>query len=227
MPHERTFREDEVAEIFEAAAAAEVHASVPASGLTLAELQTIGGKAGLAPERIAQAAAAVELRRGTPRRTELGLPIGVSRAVDLPRAPTDHEWEVMVADLRETFGAQGRVVESWEDGREWKNGNLHARVEPTAAGYRLRLWTTQSEAVMLNRLAMALFVAALLFAIPLLVSGVDAESAFMPLVFLVLTAGTMGMNAARLLPWARERETQMEAVAARTRTLLATPPARY
>src|ERR1700741_1755290 len=107
MPDERTYGEEEVAQIFEAAAARRGPGStapVPTKGLTLAELQAIGGEVGLAPERVAEAAAALDLRRDVRRRTELGMPVGVGRTIDLPRAPTDREWEMIVADLRETFG---------------------------------------------------------------------------------------------------------------------------
>ena len=77
--------------------------------MTLEELQRIGQEAGIEPARVAQAAATLAAR-GTPApmRRSLGVPIGVSRVVDLPRAPTDREWERLVAEFRTTFGTQGR-----------------------------------------------------------------------------------------------------------------------
>ncbi|HEX2209982.1 MAG TPA: hypothetical protein VHG93_20065, partial [Longimicrobium sp.] len=76
MMDERRYEEEEIAEIFEAAAsprASEGRALAPASGLSLAELQAIGGEVGIAPERIAEAAAALDVRGGgAPRRTYLG-----------------------------------------------------------------------------------------------------------------------------------------------------------
>src|SRR4051812_20906351 len=112
MPDERKYRDEEVAEIFEVAAAARrdagPNALSPAGGMTLAELQAIGGEVGLAPERIAEAAAALDLRRDAFRRNDFGMPVAVRRTVDLPRAPTDREWEMLVAELRETFNTRGR-----------------------------------------------------------------------------------------------------------------------
>lgn len=221
MPDERTYREEEVAAIFEAAAR-----PVPGStalsrseGFTLAELQSIGGEAGLSPERIAEAAAAVEMRRGAVRRKNLGMPISVGQTVDLPRAPTDREWEMIVADLRQTFGARGRLG-SREDVREWHNGKLHAYVEPTLTGYRLRMGTTKGDAVGLNQMGGFGLVFALVWLVMILMRGGLSEDLFVPLTLLAMGGASLAYNALRLPGWALEREAQMEQVAARTRSLL-------
>ncbi len=229
MPDERRYREEEVAEIFETAAserhpAPGANALVAAEGLTLAELQAIGSEVGIPADRIAGAAAALELRRSSLRRTDLGMPFSVRRTVDLPRAPTDHEWEVLVAELRETFNARGR------DGshgglREWSNGNLHARVEPTETGHRLRLGTTKTNAVALNRVGALGLVMAVVMLMVLALSGTLPESLFLPLMMVAMGGGALGYNAARLPGWAREREEQMERIAARAVALLGGEPA--
>lgn len=226
MLDERTYREDEVAEIFEAAARPVPSSTAlsRAEGFTLAELQSIGGEAGLSPERIAAAAAAVELRRGAVRQKDLGMPVSVGRTVDLPRAPTDREWEMIVADLRETFGARGRLG-SREDVREWHNGNLAAYLEPTTTGYRLRLGTTKGDAVGVNRMGAAGVVFALLWLVVFLVGYGPANAPIIgPLLMLAFSASTLGYNALRLPGWALEREKQMEQVAARTRVLIGAAP---
>jgi hypothetical protein len=226
MPDERTYREEEVAEIFEAAARPlpGSTALTRAEGFTLAELQAIGGEAGLSPERIAQAAAAVELRRGAVRRADLGMPVSVGRTMDLPRAPTDLEWEMIVADLRETFGAKGREG-SRGDVREWTNSNLHAYIEPTPTGYRLRLKTTKADAVGLNRMgAMGLIMALLWLVVFSLRDGLS-DTLFIPMMMSAMGGVALAYNALRLPGWALEREQQMEAIAVRTRSLLdAAPP---
>lgn len=229
MSNERTYREEEVAEIFEAAAAVRsgpgAGALSPASeGLTLAELQAIGREAGLAPERIAEAAAALDLRRDAVRRSDFGMPVSVGRTVDLPRAPTDREWEMLVAELRETFNAKGRVG-SRGDVREWTNGNLHAFVEPTPTGHRLRLGTTKGDALGLNRMGAAGLVAALVWLVVLFMAGGLPEGIFLPLVFALMGGAALAGNALRLPSWAQEREEQMERVAARARALLTAAPA--
>jgi hypothetical protein len=227
MPDERTYREDEVAEIFEKAATARqgpaAGALAPAQGLTLAELQAIGAEVGLAPERIAEAAASLELRRDAGRRSDLGMPVSVRRSIDLPRAPTDREWEMLVAELRETFNARGRVG-SRGDVREWTNGNLHAYVEPTPTGYRLRLGTTKGDAVGLNRMGAFGLVMALVWLVVLFLSGALSEAAFVPLMLAVMGGAALAVNALRLPGWAQEREAQMERVAARARSLLGAAP---
>jgi len=227
MPVERKYREDEVAEIFETASAARPgpgpHALSPAQGLTLAELQAIGSEVGLPPERIAEAAAALELRRDTLRRSDFGMPVTVRRTVDLPRPPTDREWEMLVAELRETFNARGRE-KSRGDVREWTNGNLHAYVEPTATGHRLRLGTTKGNAVPLNRLGAVGLVMALVALVLAFLGGELPEAIMTPLILAAMGGGALAFNALRLPPWAQEREEQMTLVAARARVLLGAGP---
>ncbi|HEU4882800.1 MAG TPA: hypothetical protein VFT45_11155 [Longimicrobium sp.] len=224
MPDERTYREDEVAEIFEAAARPVPSTALSrAEGFTLAELQSIGGEAGLAPERIAEAAAAIELRRGAVRRKNLGMLVSVGQTVDLPRAPTDREWEMIVADLRETFGARGRE-QSQGDVRMWANGNLQAYVEPTPTGYRLRLKTTKGDAMGLNQMGGIGLVTALVWLMIILVGSGMSELLFIPVMMAFMGGGALAYNALRLPGWGLEREQQMAEIAIRTRSLLGAAP---
>lgn len=229
MLEERTYGEDEVAEIFRVAATADAPAGrgsatalPPARGFTLAELQSIGSEAGLAPERVARAAAAVELRRGALRRSDLGMPVSVGRTVDLPRAPTDDEWEMIVADLRDTFRARGRL-EVRGGVREWRNGNLHAFVEPTPAGYRLRIRTTKGDATGVNRMAGILLATGVVMLVWMYATGQLLQEWFVPLFMSMMGGGALTYNALRLPGWAHEREEQMEEVAVRTRAMLGAP----
>ena len=223
MTDERRFGDEEIAEIFETAASArgsEGRAYASAGGLSLAELQAIGGEVGIAPERIAAAAAALDLRRGAAsRRTLLGMPVAVGQAVDLPRAPTDREWEMLVVELRETFGAHG---EDRSKGglRAWTNGNLHAYVEPTGAGYRLRLGTVKGNGVAAGWLGIGALLTALVMVVMLLASGEEGDAIIMATLFGAMGAAALGSNALRLPRWADEREEQMEHIAARARTLI-------
>lgn len=222
MSDERRYRDEEIAEIFEAAATTHdpgQRSLAPADGLTLTELQAIGREVGLAPERIADAATAVDRRRSTlPRRKDLGMPISVSRSVDLPRDLTDREWSLLVAEMRETFNARGKDRSSGGL-REWANGNLHAYVEPTEDGYRFRLRTTKGDALMLNRLGIAGMVMGLVMLVIFFLQGRMAEELFVPVFFALVGAGTLTSNAVRLPGWAQERERQMEYIAARALAL--------
>jgi hypothetical protein len=215
---EQRYSDEEVREIFARAASSEALTPPRSSrrdGFTLAELQSIGREAGLEPSRVAEAAASLDAQRGTlPRRTSWGMPVGVGRVIDLPRAPTDREWEMLVAELRTTFGARGRVT-SQGGLREWSNGNLVAAVEPTESGYRLRLGTLKGDAALLNTLGVA---GLALGAFEFLQSGM--LEIFDPLLFGALGMGALLANIVRLPRWADRREQQMEHIAGRASALL-------
>jgi hypothetical protein len=227
MSDGRRYGDAEVKEIFDRASrTGSVERPDPTgeSGLTLEELQEVGREVGLEPGRIAEAASALA-RKGDvlPSRRLLGVPVTVGRIVELPRAPSDHEWELLVAELRATFGAKGEVTSSGTL-REWTVGNLHAFVEPTPHGYRLRIGSLKGSA----RAAMAagtfgigfgLFIATILLA-----SGRAPEILGGPLVFALAGAAAIGSNFLTLPRWAREREEQMEHIAARATQLLAGEP---
>lgn len=223
---ERRFSESEVDEIFERATSAEASRALKPSGapssdgLTLSELKEIGAEVGIPPERIAEAAQALSHRLAVPApRTFLGAPRSVSRIVRLPRALTDAEWSRLVVDLRETFGAQGRI-QAHGALRSWSNGNLQVHVEPEGDGFRLRMQTLKGDA--LSR--------ALVGGTTMLMSGVMLFEG----VTEGLRAGGFGVAAVlglvglaffisprlTLPEWAATRGSQMDAIAERVRRLL-------
>ena len=226
MADERRFQDDEVAQIFEAASAPALSRGEAASaqGLTLAELQAIGREVGIAPERIAEAASSlVRSQPAVPRRTELGMPLSAGHVVELPRALTDREWAVVVADLRETFGARGNEVSQGAT-RQWANGNLHALVEPTRTGYRLRLGTVKGNALALNRMGGFGIVMGLFVALGLGLGGEPLAALPGALALGGMGVGALAFNALRLPRWVRLRERQMQEIAERTRALIASAP---
>ena len=168
------YQEDEVREIFEAAARArdaEGVAHPSRDGLTLAQLQEIGRDVGLSPARIAEAATALDLHRGArPRGTHLAMPVSVGMTVPLPRALDDHEWSLLVAELRQTFRARGQD-RSGGSGRVWTNGNLHAYVEAAPEGYRLRLGTTKGSARGFNLVGLGFVSVAVVLLLVLVLTG--------------------------------------------------------
>jgi hypothetical protein len=213
---ERRYNDKEIAAIFRAAA----EEGPPSSqrevardeGLTLTELQAIGGEVGISSEAVAQAARAVDVRLGAASRTFLGLRIGVARTVNLNRRLTDEEWERLVVQLREVFNARGRTR---SDGslRQWTNGNLQVLLEPTETGHRLRFGTTHGAA----RAAIGAGLATLGVTAIVAISGAfwgtlgDAASGIA-----LMAAAGLGMiasGALRLPRWARLRQQQMEALA--------------
>ena len=216
MP-ERRYTENEVAEIFKLATDPEQPARSalpPGEGMTLAQLQDIGREAGIASERVAQAARALARGELPASRRFLGLTIGVGRTAALDRQITEAEWERLVVDLRETFDARG-VVRSDGAFRQWTNGNLQALLEPTATGHQLRLRTTNATArgLMLAGLGLLGISAAAFVSAIVTADFANAASRIAPL--LVVGSGLLGIGALRLPRWARERAQQMEGVASR------------
>ena len=229
MNHERRYGEDEIRQVFARAAEAaeEERASLPSrvdGGLTLGELQAVGLEVGLSPERVAAAAAELDAPlRAVPRRKLLGIPISAGRVVDLPRELTDREWQFLVAELRATFDAKGEVKA--EGGiREWSNGNLHAVLEQTEAGHRLRLGTRKGDAFETTFIGIMFSVMAVIVAFIMVADGRAGAALMVPALMGLGGGGVLVANAVRLPRWAGERERQMEHVAAWTQNLLSAAP---
>ena len=213
MSNERRYQDHEVREILDLAIGQE-DAPTPSlaagDGLTLRELQEVGREVGLSPARVTQAVAAFE-GRGTvvPRTKSLGLPTTVGSVVSLSRNLSDREWERLIAEMRTTFDVKGEVT-SHGSLREWSHGTLHAFVEPTESGYRLRL--TDSRAAGLGAgIAFGGFLLAMALLIFLVLLGKeDAGSKFFVPLFFGLGGGGMMALATLTLPgWAREQEQRM------------------
>ena len=222
----RRYGDEEVREILSLAATGDTRDHlVPgeSGGLTLDELQRIGQEAGIEPARVAQAAATLDARgRSATVRRSFGMPVGVSRLVDLPRAPTDREWEQLISEFRTTFDAQGKATTSGGL-RQWSHGNLHISVEPTERGEQLRLSTLKDDGIALNVLGVVLGGMAAIFAAVVAAAGKSGK----PLVILALFGGmslfAFAANLIRLPQWARQRERQMEAIAEHAVKLLSKP----
>lgn len=227
MDGPRKYRDHEVREIFALASTGDDgnRPSVQAQeGLTLSELQDVGREAGLEPERIAHAALVLSARQEVlPRGTTLGMPTSVGRIVELPDAPSQQEWELLVAEIAHTFGGVGEVT-AQGNLRQWSNGEVHAFLEPTEAGYRLRMTTDNSSASEVNALggiglAFGMFLLVILF----FAGKLDVAFA-LPAVFGLLGAGALASNVVRLPKWADKREHQMEYIANRAKALVGSIP---
>ena len=215
---DRRFNEEEVAAILKDAAEAQYsnHRLLPSSGgLTLAELQAIGREVGISPEMIQSSAQRFNPAQ-QPTRTLLGLPLGVAKTIEFDHKLTDAEWERIVADLRETFEAQG-VVQQHGSLRQWTNGNLHALLEPTATGQRLRMRTVKGNAPALIGGGIVVFTAATAALVTAFATGVTHDTGLMVSILTAMTggAGIFGSSAGRLPRWARRRQEQMDQIAER------------
>jgi len=214
---DRRYNENEMAAIFRAAAEGPqlpLGREVPRDeGMTLAELQSIGREVGIEPEAVAQAALALDVQREARPSTLLGLPIGVSRTVQLNRRLSDEEWERFVVQLREVFHARG-VMRSEGSLRHWSNGNLQVLLEPTEAGHRLRFRTVNGAAVSSIRVGIVALIAA---GVTTLVTSLNGQLAGAASGIGILVAAGLAFLAngvVRLPRWARTRGRQMEALAA-------------
>jgi hypothetical protein len=224
---ERRYAEEEVREIFRLATTDDVRErSLPSESgaLTLGELQRIGREVGIEPERVVEAAERLDARaRAVPVRRSFGLPVGVSRVVDLPRAPTDREWEQLISEFRTTFGVQGHTTVAGGL-REWSHGNLHISVEPTPRGEQLRLSTLKDDGIALNLFGVITGVMSVLTGAMVAAAGKPPEKVFAAFgMFGGMALFSFGANLIRLPRWARERERQMEQIAVRVVKLLSNP----
>ena len=229
---ERRYTDEEVRRIMELATsaalarvrsnAADVDQRKEQHGLSLSDIQGIGSEVGVDPTTIARAAAMLEAGLGAPPRQSLGMPIEVARVSPLARAPTDAEWEQLVAVLRATFGARGSVTVHGGL-REWRNGNLHASVEPGPSGYRLRLGTVKGDARSVNALGATGLLAGATVFVSMLLSGEVAGAMMVPAVFGTAGVSAFLANMFRLPRWADRRARQMEYVADRANEIVALP----
>jgi len=218
---ERRYADSEVSAIFRDAATETQRRVAPIGsaqeGLTLSELQSIGREVGLTPDAIARAAVALDVQQSGTIRRRLGLPIGVTRTVELPRKLSDDEWDRVVVQLREVFNATGRT--RVEGGlRQWSNGNLQVRLEPTATGQRLHLSTVNGQA----RSALRGGLVTLAFSMFFLVTSTSPVGSNIPgIVTGLIGAGFVARAVFGLAGWARLRGRQMEQIASDTLTAIA------
>ena len=223
MP-KRLYGEDEAREIFGLATTGETRDPLLPSetgGMTLEELQRIGQEAGIEPARVTHAAAQLAARgKVSPVRRSFGMPVGMTRVVELPRAPTDREWEQLIAEFRTAFGTQGGISTTSGGLREWAQGDLHITLEPTEHGEQLRITTLKNDAIALNGLAIVLGTMAALMGATVAAAGKPEKALVVLGMFGAMALTAFVANLLRLPSWAREREAQMASIAARAVTLL-------
>lgn len=182
------------------------------AGLTLAELQSIGSEVGIAPDRIREAALALRRKSLVSPAALLGVPRGVERASPLPGPIEDGDWDRLVAELRSTFRAQGKVAVEGSL-RSWRNGNLEVHVEPGAEGWRLRMQSFKGDAGVLAGLGFGTVGMGLLVGMTAWVSGGPVQQFVVAATFVTAGAGLVAWVRARLGSWARERAAQMDRLA--------------
>ena len=223
---ERRYSEDEVREILTLATTGDArdHSQVAESaGLTLHDLERIGQEVGIDPARIAAAASKLDTRaQPAVVRRSFGMPVGMSRVVDLPRSPTEREWEQLISVFRSAFGAPG--IASTSGGmRQWSHGNVHISVEPTERGEQLRLSTLKDEAILFNGMGVLLGGMAVITSTMVVAAGKPEKALAAGGMFGGMALFSFMANVLRLPGWARKRARQLEEVAEHAVELLSNP----
>ena len=223
---ERRYGDEEVREIFSLATTGGARdPSLPAEsgGLTLDELQRIGQEAGIEPARVAHAAETLDARgRTAPVRRFFGMPIGMSRVVHLPRAPTDREWEHLISRFKTVLETHGHTPPSGGL-REWSEGDMHISVEPTEHGEQLRLSTRNELGMALNGLGIVTGGMSAIMGATVVAAGKPEKALVVLSMFGGMSLAAFGTNLVRLPSWKRERERQMEEIAEHVVKLLSNP----
>ncbi len=213
---ERRYADDQVREIFSLATTGDAPDRLlpeDSGGLTLGEIQRIGTEAGIEPALVAQAAAKLDAR-GTqsPVQRSLGLPIGMSRVVPLSRAPTDQEWGQLVTQFRTTFGMPGQATTSGGL-HEWTQGDVHIAIEPTEAGWQLRLTARNELGVVLNGLGIVTGGMSLLMSAVVASAGKPEKVLAVFAMFGGISLAAFATNLIRAPRWARSRQQQIATIA--------------
>ena len=215
---DRHYTDDEVAEIFRVAAEGSASTAPPsgsAGGLTLRDLQSIARDVGIAPDAVAEAARSLDGPVARPAsRTFLGLPIAVERTVSLDRRMTDAEWELLVVELREVFGARG-TLRTQGSLREWSNGNLRAFLEPTSTGHRLRLGTFKGNVPPSVAVGVLTLGTSAAIAVAAVANGTLSHSLLAIAALAIAGAGFVANATLRLPGWAQQRRRQMDGIVER------------
>lgn len=217
---DRRYSDDEISEIFRRATEVQERAPQrqlpPSEGMSLAELQSIGREAGIAPDLVAQAARELD-QPALPRvSSAFGIPTGVARTVQLERRLTDDEWDALVVRLRDTFNARGTITVQGAF-RTWSNGNLHVLVEPNGEGQIVRFRTTHgnSRSFMITGVVMTAVTATILAVAA--ATGLDALNNAIDNVgsIFIIGASLFGIGALQLPRWRKTRREQMDELAER------------
>ena len=226
---ERRYNEDEISSIFANAAQRGLAParSSGGTGMTLSELQQIGREVGLSEEAVAQAAARLDHPAVTWRqpaaitRRHFWLPVEAGKAVELPRRLTDDEWNQLVADLRTTFDARGRVSET-NTTREWRSSSARAVLQRSETGERLQLHTTRRQGVIMLWTAVVSFnIAVISFFIAAAEISTDVIYTQTGTFAAIAGVGMVAATATRLRAWARLARQQVDGVIARLLSTLA------
>jgi hypothetical protein len=211
-----TFNDDEVREIFAAAAERQSEADEATSSSngdhSLAALKRIGAEAGIDPAHVEAAARALVRRseRLPAGKRGAGRAVEVSRT--LPGPPDDGVWQRVVGALRDEFRSTG-VTTRFGNTHEW----ISSAEGPGTAPIEARLETEGSETRLILRqdrgvyrqlgmvMGITFAVIAAPFSLVILVGGLETSAFVAPAGFLALGAASW-LGSRALAPWIEKRQ---------------------
>ncbi len=223
MTDDRTFSDEEIARIFEEAA--KETQEDDREGLTLSDLKEIGAASGLSAAAVERAASrlnqvvqpSTEKKMGevigtirmNPRKKTVFNELGVSGNVELPRHLSEAEWAELVAEIRTTFDAKGKV-KALNPREEWYDKGISVVRERSPLKDRLRLSSSNRARKLFIRFGLAMAGwGTLLFFIGL---GAGGEAAPIGLMILFASALSIYLSRRSSRKWAKHREDQLERI---------------
>lgn len=220
MP-ERRYTDEEVQQILALAAEAEEPAQSqlpPEKGMTLAEIQRIAAEAGISPSAVSASATVLDQPGTHASVSRFPLNAAVASTVPLARPLDDMEWTRLVAQLRDTFQAEGNVREVLGR-REWRNGALRVAVQTVGDGAVLEMRTRKQSAQALVRAGLSFLATSGIIATATTVAGGGEQIVGAAV---ALAVGGVAMLGAGTLPvpiWLSERKRQFSAISEFVRRL--------
>lgn len=214
----RTFDEQEVAEIFRLAAKRQdnaLRALSPGGGLTLEELTEIGKEAGISPNFIK---GAVQQLSHAPPAAKVdriaGFPVGFTRTIDVPASFDEEHWNRLVSSLHDELDVLGRTHVAGNT-RVWESDIGQLVAEPRGEGYRLRLKLAKDAFRATLIMGSVLSFMGLFFMLVLASKGdlfVDMAKTMFISMFAVAGLSGLGYGAFQFPRWISDKEARIDQV---------------
>lgn len=116
----RRYNEKEVKEILRRTLAAGQPHGAGTEGVTLSELERVAEEMGFSPERVREAAEALDVKRTSPIRHLFGVPSRLEDDRVVQASISDAAWNQIVGRLRARYGVEGRTS-NVGNAFEWRN----------------------------------------------------------------------------------------------------------
>jgi hypothetical protein len=141
----------------------------------------------------------------------------VARTVALERPLSDEEWGELVAQLRATFNAGGRI-NTYGNFREWRNGNLRVSAAPVVGGYQVDMRTSNGSARgLMTTGGIMTGISAALIAVGTMTGSMAPGDIADITPVITIGVALFGVGVLQVPAWARRRREQFDRIAERLR----------